>query len=125
MVHITLWCLRLSEQGTLNYSAHHLLGRIWCTEPQCTLPEGTLVNQCMVHLSIVHTALQCFDKSEYEANKQELLKGTPVSKKIKDQKKKGCTRSSQSRGHRTVGRTTYPMQHTEKDAQYAVRPFKG
>ena len=85
MVYITLWCLRLSEQGTLNYSAHHLLVRIWCTEPQCTLPEGTLVNQCMVHLSIVHTALQCFDKSEYEANKQELLKGTPVSKKIKDQ----------------------------------------
>ena len=79
----------------------------------------------MAHLSIVHTALQCFDKSEYEANKQELLKGTPVSKKIKDQKKKGCTRSSQSRGHQTVGKTTYPMQHTEKDTQYTVRPFKG
>ena len=88
MVHITLWCLWLSEQGTLNYSAHHSLVRIWRTEPQCTLPEGTLVNHYMVHLSIVHTALQYFDKSEYEANKQELLKGTPVSKKIKDQKKK-------------------------------------
>ena len=90
MVHITLWCLWLSEQGTLNYSAHHSLVRIWCTEPQCTLPEGTLVNQynIMVHLSIVHTALQYFDNSEYEANKQELLKGSPVSKKIKDQKKK-------------------------------------
>ena len=57
VVHITLWCLRLSEQGTLNYSAHHSLVRIWCTEPQCTLPEGTLVNQCMVHLSIVHFAV--------------------------------------------------------------------